>query len=146
MIAKVDPGVLDAMREAFEEKAFGEYFIKSIKKTNKSQFGFSVDCEDKATFCARDEEGNYVREDVSAMWFGWQMHDEAEHKLKHPGLDQVGLRGFIVESNRDFPLAPTQQDALRELQHAEPVPVTERWLSGARWAHKRWLRSLGVER
>lgn len=65
---------IEETRNRFEERVFGEYFIKSITRVNDSQFGFRVDCEDMATFCRRSEDGHYVRDDVSAMWFGWSLY------------------------------------------------------------------------
>ena len=60
----------------FEERAFGEYFCKSIRKVNNSQFPFVVDCEDMKTFVRKDKSGNYVREELNLMWFGWNLKTE----------------------------------------------------------------------
>lgn len=145
MNAKVDPAVIAASRAAFEDEVFKAHFIKSISKKKPSDQFMSCDALNKDELCERDGD-DYKRPEVSAMWFGWRLHEEAEFKLKYPGLNELGVRGLVVESGIDVPTSPSQEDALRELQHAEPVAVTERWLSGARWAHRRWLKALRLER
>lgn len=67
---------LEATREEFEDAVYLEYFIKNVYR-DKSTLGFSVKVEDKATFLRRDAEDEYVREDVSAMWFGWKLYHKS---------------------------------------------------------------------
>lgn len=138
-----DPEYAKAMRDAFEDEVFRVFFIKSIKKDPKKQF---MDCTNvsKAELCERDEDGDYKREDVSAMWFGWTMHDAAEHKMKYPGLTEVGLRGmlFPIHSDNDIPTRPTMKMA-RELGHVGQLDEGN-WLKGALWSHERWLRALKI--
>lgn len=136
-----DDPIIAASRAAFEDEVFRAYFVKSIKKEGDGQFPFSVKCEDKATFCARDADGNYVRKEVDAMWFGWSMHREAEHKRKYPGLAENGLRGLIVDGSRDIPRQPNDRDALQQVPDVSPERK-HNWLQGARWSHERWLESL----
>ncbi|WEM34377.1 hypothetical protein [Xanthomonas phage X1] len=63
----VDPG-----RAKFEEAVFRQYFIKHVGSDLRMKPGIV----NKAEFCKRDENGNYVREEVSAMWFGWKLYQK----------------------------------------------------------------------
>ena len=136
-----DDPIIAASRAAFEEEVFRAYFIKSIRKVDDSQFPFKVKCVDKATLCARNAEGNYVRKEIDAMWFGWSLHREAEHKRLYPGLAEHGLRGLIVDGRRDIPRKPTDRDAQQQVPDVSPERK-HNWLQGARWSHERWLESL----
>jgi hypothetical protein len=62
-------------REIFEERVFNRYFLSTIQRTGKGgMFELqAVGAVPMAEFCARDGD-SYVREDVSAMWFGWGLH------------------------------------------------------------------------
>ena len=62
-------------QEKFEDVVYQQYFIKQI-----SNMRLNPDTLDKATFCERDEKGDYVREDVSAMWFGWNLYQKESTK------------------------------------------------------------------
>ncbi|USV41090.1 hypothetical protein [Xanthomonas phage BUDD] len=71
MISPCDGGgSYDNSREKFETAVFREYFIRNVTST----LGLKAGIVNKAEFCKRDEKDNYVREDVSAMWFGWNLY------------------------------------------------------------------------
>jgi hypothetical protein len=69
---------MKTQRELFEDLVFNRRFIASIGRNPNPPKGFggfdfiSVDCPTKAQLCAKDENGDYVDEVISAMWWGWQ--------------------------------------------------------------------------
>lgn len=71
----------DFSRERFEERVYADYFIRGIRRNPSPpkpkisgclDYVPAEDVQDKATFCERDGE-SYKREDVAAMWHGWQL-------------------------------------------------------------------------
>lgn len=65
-------------RKLFEERTFSDYYIRSIKRNPETTPRISGaldfvpgETENKDEFLKKDENGNYVRQDVSAMWHGW---------------------------------------------------------------------------
>jgi hypothetical protein len=65
-------------RKAFEDAVFNRRFRASITRNPNPPKGFggldfiSTGCPTQAELCKRDENGDYVDEVVSAMWWGWQ--------------------------------------------------------------------------
>lgn len=70
--ARLDEIIKSATREKFEEAVFRQYFIKNVGSDLRIKPGILF----KDEFCKRDENGNYTREEVSAMWFGWQLYQK----------------------------------------------------------------------
>lgn len=68
---------IEATREVFEERMFSRYFISNIGAGLKLKEGVI----NKAEFCARDGD-DYVRPEISAMWFGWK--EGLKYKEKNP--------------------------------------------------------------
>lgn len=66
-------------RQAFEDAVLGANFIKSIKRTGRGgPLELAPDPEklvDKEVLLERDGD-DYKREEISAMWFGWQLRAE----------------------------------------------------------------------
>lgn len=73
-MAKPTQEQLEKWRPTFEERVFNRYFISHVNSNLTLRDG------EKMLYlhelCERDEQGNYVREDVSAMWFGSILHME----------------------------------------------------------------------
>lgn len=68
---------IDTNREKFEDAIYRAYFIKSVYRLGEDgshALGLKEGTLDKATFCRKDTRGDYAREDVSAMWFGWNLY------------------------------------------------------------------------
>lgn len=64
---------LDANRARFEERAFAQRFIMSVKKVEIGQFPYHIkDCPMKEDFISRDEKGFYLDPTLNAMWWAWQ--------------------------------------------------------------------------
>jgi hypothetical protein len=65
----------DDGRATFEELVYNKYFISLIGRNPDagSQWAFRLDekCMTMRELMERDEDGEYVREDISAMWYGW---------------------------------------------------------------------------
>jgi len=75
-------------REAFEEKAFAQRYIKSIKRVSDSNItGLApVGCPTKVEFVKRNEDGSYVDPTLDAMWWAWQAAlraDQAREAIDH---------------------------------------------------------------
>lgn len=62
---------IEEHRDVFEEKVFNQYFMSHVTRDLKLRDGDKM--LDKAKLCERDSFGAYVREDVSAMWYGWML-------------------------------------------------------------------------
>lgn len=65
-------------RKLFEEKVFMDYYVRSIVRNpdQKPRICGALDfvpgkIENMDEFLKKDDNGNYIRQDVSAMWHGW---------------------------------------------------------------------------
>ncbi len=77
--------IVEATREQFEEIVFAERFLASIERNPESRMGatdfMSKDCPPKAELLRRDEKGNYVDPQISAIWFGWRLRTKCNMLL-----------------------------------------------------------------
>ena len=65
--------LLDNERSRFEERAFGQRFLRGVKKTDpNAQFGFTVDCPPMDEFLRRHLDGDYIDPTLDAMWWAWR--------------------------------------------------------------------------
>ena len=65
-------------RELFEDVVYKHYYIKTIQKNEcipqpkiSDALDYVSTAIPKSEFLEKDDEGNYKRSDVSAMWYGW---------------------------------------------------------------------------
>lgn len=67
----------ETSRTSFEEQVFKKHFLSTITNTGLGGcLTFMPDPEKVLTRDAlllRDEKGDYVREEISAMWYGWNL-------------------------------------------------------------------------
>jgi hypothetical protein len=64
---------IDKERERFEERAFNQRFLMSIRKVGSGCMTFmSVDCPHMEDFVTRKEDGTYVDDTHNAMWWAWK--------------------------------------------------------------------------
>lgn len=72
---------MNSSQSLFEEKIFFQYWLNSIRKNDNPPTPKISGCmdfvpgkiENRDVFLRKDADGNYIRNDVSAMWFGWQL-------------------------------------------------------------------------
>lgn len=73
----MDATQLESERTAFEEAAFLQYFLSTVKRNPDPPKGtgaldfVSQNRETKADFTARNKDGRYCRETLDAAWWGW---------------------------------------------------------------------------
>lgn len=70
-------------RQAFEDLVYKRYFLSTIKRTGLGgpiEF-IAVDCMTQAELCKRDGQ-DYIRPEISAMWYGWVQALEYERNRK----------------------------------------------------------------
>lgn len=83
-----------AERKRFEEAAYSEYFVNSIKV--QQGFGcatrLGTDATDKATFCALNAAGEYTTEGLQPAWIFWRKRAE---------IDMSGTFFSIIEGLRE---------------------------------------------
>ena len=74
-------------QKRFEDLVFNRHFISTIKHTGLGGccelMPDPAKCLPQAELMAKDGKGNYVREDVSAMWFGWNLHAKEVRRKCH---------------------------------------------------------------
>ena len=61
----------EKIRSTFEDAIFEEYFIRGITFEENKQFATIKNNKTKAELFARDNMGNYIDHDISAMWFAF---------------------------------------------------------------------------
>ena len=63
---------IETTRDRFEERAFAQRYIKSIRRVGISDGAFApVDCPSKADFIRRNQGGDYLDPTLAAMWWAW---------------------------------------------------------------------------
>lgn len=67
-------------RESFEDKVYADYFISQVSPKGKYGFLSLKDgAKTKAELLARDSNGHYTDNSISAMWYGWNLALEQHH-------------------------------------------------------------------
>lgn len=74
------------MRTAFEEAAFLQYFLSTIRRTGDGgPFELvSQACKPKAEFIAKAENGDYLETTLNAAWWAWRA---AMQNLAHQSVE-----------------------------------------------------------
>jgi hypothetical protein len=62
----------EEQRALFEERAFNQRFLMSIRKVGEGCMTFqAVGCPTKAEFVKRQADGSYEDQTLNAMWWAW---------------------------------------------------------------------------
>lgn len=86
------------MRERFEECAFAQRFLRSIKKVGKGQFPFrSEGCPPKHEFCQRNPDDTYQDPTLDAMWSAWR---QAYTEATNAASDHSGCHDLVCNGSR----------------------------------------------
>ena len=67
-------------REQFEDAVFNKHFFAHISFKPNKQFADTEGQMFKHELCAKNDKGEYYREDVSAMWYGWNLYKKLLEK------------------------------------------------------------------
>ena len=121
----------DHERNAFEEKVYQAYFISRVGP-DQTLTGPNM-VLDLATFCEKDEKGNYVRDDVAQAWWGWKAFLEQPNHIallltlraigcaNDPDISPTDYKSIIVKDEHDTMVAQFCFDKLGNYQTVREI-------------------------
>lgn len=111
-----------AERENFEERAFSQYFMSTIKRNPNVPQPRIAGCLDfiatadktKAEFCAMNEDGRYITEGLDSAWWAWLKRAEQMDVRKYRVLRTIGVCDGITHLRITDELDADMERALKE--------------------------------
>lgn len=66
-------GINADQRKEFEDKLYADYFTRGIKYSPVKAFAVIRNGRPKHELFARSRDGQYIENEISAMWHGWKL-------------------------------------------------------------------------
>ena len=120
-------------RQAFEASVFQTDLVHTLFDPSRSRYAFDAR-EVLRTHSMERNGDDYFGPEVSAMWFGWRLH-EAQTRTAN-SLDK--------KQRLTVPNRPQNSDLPFVLRDDGQYAEKRAWVEGAQWAHDRLIEQLNI--
>lgn len=120
-------------RQAFEAAVFQTDLVHTLFDPSRSRYAFDAR-EVLRTHSMERNGDDYFGPEVSAMWFGWRLHEAATRTQN--ALDR--------KQRLTVPTRPQTNDLPFVLRDDGTFAERRAWVQGAQWAHDRLLEQLNI--
>lgn len=118
-------------RDQFENAVFQSDLVHTLFDPSRSRYAFDAR-EVLRTRSMERNDDDYYGPEVSAMWFGWRLHEAATRTA-----DAAGRRQRVV-----LPTRPVNSDMPYALREDGTFAEKRAWIAGAQWAHDRMIDNI----